>query len=60
MVWFAIPLSMELSVVMGVGSCLWPSYHSVLHITSTSCALVNKPPNYASAVEDVTFLEFQR
>ena len=55
MVLFVIPIFMELSVVMGVGSCLWPISSSVLHITYPSHFLVNKPPNSASDDKDIAF-----
>ena len=53
---FVIPLSMELSVVMVVGSRLWPISSSVVCMTYPSHLLVNKPPNYASADKDIAFL----
>ena len=46
-------------MVMGVGSCSWPSFSSVVRMTSPSRALANKPQKYASAADAITFLEFQ-
>ena len=59
MVLFTILLAMYLSVVMGVSGILWPSNSSVVHVTSTSHALKNKPPKYASIAEDIKILKVQ-
>ena len=48
-----MPFYVELLVVMGVGECLCPIYSSVVRMNSTSRALENKPPNSASATEDM-------
>ena len=55
---FAIPLAVELSVAMGVGSvCLWPSSSRVVRMFSPSLELMNSPPNSASAADDMTFFK---
>ena len=41
--------------MMGFGSCLCPSYFSVVCMTSSLGALANKPPNSSSAAEDMMF-----
>ena len=59
MVLFTILLAMYFSVVMGVSGILWPSNSSVVHVTSTSRALKNKPLKYASIAEDIKILKVQ-
>ena len=55
MVSFAISLAVYLYVLMGIGGCLWPSAYIVMHMTSPSHVLSNKPPNYSYDSEDITF-----
>ena len=55
MVPFSIPLAAELSVVIGFGTSLWPSYSSVVSMTYPSRDFSNKPPNYAPYSEYITF-----
>ena len=55
---FAIPLDVDLSATMGVGSVyLCPSSSSFVRIFSPSLKFMNSPPNSASAAEDMTFLK---
>ena len=48
------PLAVELSVCMGVGSCLCPNSSSVVHIGMACFALMKRAPSLASAAEDIT------
>ena len=50
-----IPDAVELSVCIGVGPCGCPISSNDVLSTSPSLALMNRPPNPASAVEAITF-----
>ncbi len=46
----------ELSVLMCVCVCGWPSSLSILHVDTAVLALMNSAPSLASAAEDITAL----
>ena len=50
-----IPEAVELSVCIGVGPCGCPISSNEVLSTSPSLALMNRPHNFASAVEAITF-----
>ena len=52
---FIMPDVVELSVCIGIVTCGCPISSSVVLITSPSLALMNRPPNYASADDAITF-----
>ena len=49
-----MPYAVELSVFIGVGLCGYPVSSNEVLSTSPSLALMNWPPNYASAAEVIT------
>ena len=53
-----MPEAVEFSVWMGVGPCGCPIYSNEVLSTSPYLALTNRPPNYASATEAITFPEW--
>ena len=53
MVSFGILLTMEVSVLIGVGSCLLTIYSIVVRMTSPSHVFANNPPNSSSAANDI-------
>ena len=46
---------MDLSICMGIGPCGCPISSSEVLSTSPSLVLMNRPPNYVSAAEAITF-----
>ena len=48
------PLAVALSVCMGVGGCGCPISVKMFLMCTASLALMNNPPNSASAAEDIT------
>ena len=55
MVSFEISPLVDLSVMLGVDSCLCTSSSIVVCMTSPSYVLENKPPNSPSTAEDINF-----
>ena len=51
-----MPLSAELSVLIGVGGWVKPSSWSLIHIGAAVCLLWNSPPSSALAVDATTCL----
>ena len=49
-----MPDAVDLSVCIGLGPCGCPIYSNEVLITSPSLALMNRPPNSASAAEAIT------
>ena len=51
-----MPEVVELSVCMGIGPCGCPISSSKVLINSPYLELMNRPPNYASTAEAITFI----
>ena len=56
MVLLIISDAVELSVLMGVGGCGWPSSSRIFLIITASCTFTNNPPTSASAAGAVILL----